>query len=208
MTVAVQISHSPLLSMSSSSGWSFLETFDDRYNFLSSKAVYLGLLDSVQAFKEVMLIRGLNVYEPVGNIIKSLLLIYTRGFEDTRTLRIASLCFHFVNSMLIYVYSYILIFPSSETEVCYDNINERGKAAAVKNKDIKSASTDFDVDNGGDNDPGETCRGDVYCRRNKPFLICSMMVYALFFLVHPLNVQVILSKLFLNFFFTFYIFLC
>ena len=84
----------------SNSSWGFLHYFDDNYNFLENPISLWPLTAS--HWYEILAHRGLNVYEPIGEIFKAVQVDFV-GL-DPHNLRIVSLLFNTINAVLLGVW--------------------------------------------------------------------------------------------------------
>mgnify|MGYP006133029265 CR=1 FL=1 len=97
--------------MAAEAGWGFSAYFDDQFNFLehpelNSLTAKAGT-DQWAHFITLLTHRGLNVYEPVGNLLKALVIDCIGGTADPFKLRLCSAVTHFANTILIGFWLYV-----------------------------------------------------------------------------------------------------
>ena len=95
-----------------SGDWEFSKYLDDHFNFIDYPALNSLLPWSWTHWREIVMHNGINVFEPVANLFKALV-IDVVGL-DSRKLRLISFSIHTLNAIFLGVWLGLLLSPGQE----------------------------------------------------------------------------------------------
>ena len=141
--------------------WHFTMYFDDAFNFLEHQSVFSFSPVSVARVGQLLVHKGINVYEPVGSVLKAL--IFNLHGSHPTCFRSWSVVLHFVNGFLMVAWS-ISLLQATRSRSAGDVVKKRSYGCG-KSSDI-----------------GSNEKGAILVACAAATSLC---------LVHPLNVEVV-----------------